>query len=110
MDNVVHGPIDLEAFDLDEVLAAAEESRRRFAASKGFVSKLPAVEAGETAEDEVCSVCMEGFKEQQKWCDYGDGNKRVPCGHVFHASCITTWISHCNSCPLCRSYIFLQYT
>ncbi|XP_009595366.1 E3 ubiquitin-protein ligase RING1-like [Nicotiana tomentosiformis] len=44
----------------------------------------------------LCIVCMEGF---QKGVDNG---KQVPCGHIFHANCITKWLTICNSCPLCR--------
>ncbi|XP_054796229.1 uncharacterized protein LOC129301671 [Prosopis cineraria] len=76
--------IDLGAFDLDEALASAGDSCRRFAESKSFVSTLPEVQ--DTDADAVCSVCMEAF-------DSRGGNKRISCGHVYHASCITAWIS-----------------
>ncbi|KMZ61571.1 RING/U-box superfamily protein [Zostera marina] len=42
-----------------------------------------------------CSVCME---------DYTVG-KRMPCLHVFHEICISSWLALHNSCPLCRSSI-----
>ena len=106
--------IDLGGFDLDEALAAVTgESRPLLAASKSFVSMLPAVEAEEVREEDVCSVCMEGFHQGEdsssSSSSSGGGNKRVPCGHVYHSECITLWLSHCNSCPLCRRHIFLNY-
>ncbi|KAG4999173.1 E3 ubiquitin-protein ligase RING1-like [Glycine soja] len=95
--------IDLDVFDLDEALAVAVvdgEPRRLFAAWKTFVSNLPTV--NDVTRDDVCSVCMEGFITQRNT----DGeNKRVPCGHVYHSNCITLWLEHCNSCPLCRCHI-----
>ncbi|XP_059277774.1 E3 ubiquitin-protein ligase RING1-like [Lycium ferocissimum] len=46
----------------------------------------------------LCIVCMEGF---QRGVD-DHGKQLVPCGHVFHANCLTKWLSVHNSCPLCR--------
>ncbi|MED6168098.1 hypothetical protein PIB30_009060 [Stylosanthes scabra] len=100
MENV--SVIDLGGFDLDEALATVSGDSRVViaAASKSFVSKLPAAEAEDVKEEDVCSVCMEGFQ--------GGGNKRVPCGHVYHSECIILWLSRSNSsCPLCRRHIFL---
>ncbi|CAJ1937044.1 unnamed protein product [Sphenostylis stenocarpa] len=94
--------IDLGVFDLDEALAVLDgESRRLVAPYQTFVSNFPTVT--DVRRDDVCSVCMEGFTRDNR-----DGeNKRVPCGHVFHSKCITLWLEHCNSCPLCRCHISL---
>lgn len=50
-----------------------------------------------------CSVCL----NELILCggDDGDGEERVsrmPCGHVYHESCILTWLKKRNCCPLCR--------
>ncbi|MCL7039256.1 hypothetical protein MKW94_025501 [Papaver nudicaule] len=29
----------------------------------------------------------------------------MPCNHVYHANCISSWLSRYNSCPLCRCTI-----
>ncbi|CAN4096313.1 unnamed protein product [Withania somnifera] len=59
------------------------------------VQVLPMV----NCEDGLCVVCMEGF---QRGVDDHHHGKKVPCGHVFHANCLTKWLSIRNSCPLCR--------
>ncbi|KAK9274454.1 hypothetical protein L1049_021701 [Liquidambar formosana] len=82
-------PIDL-CFDLDEVLTMVENSSCGMTTSNSLVSNMPTV----TALD-VCAVCMEGIQSSK-------GGKQVPCGHVYHATCIATWLSLYNSCPLCR--------
>ena len=33
--------------------------------------------------------------------------KHIACGHSFHETCIDAWISHAESCPLCRHQIKL---
>ncbi|KAM3216041.1 hypothetical protein P3L10_025481 [Capsicum annuum] len=50
-------------------------------------------------ENGLCIVCMEAFQRGHVDDHHG---KKVPCGHVFHANCLTKWLSICNSCPLCR--------
>lgn len=45
-----------------------------------------------------CSICLEPFAP-------GDFFVRTWCserGHVFHRSCLHSWLSSCDSCPLCR--------
>nr|DAD48866.1 TPA_asm: hypothetical protein HUJ06_018803 [Nelumbo nucifera] len=86
-------PVDL-CFDLDLVLTASEDSRG-FAASDSLVSAMPTV-----STDDVCTVCMEQLEVAPD-----KGGKQMPCGHVYHAACISTWLSLYNSCPLCRSTV-----
>ncbi|KAG6596836.1 hypothetical protein SDJN03_10016, partial [Cucurbita argyrosperma subsp. sororia] len=46
-----------------------------------------------------CSVCYDEMKEG------GEELIRIPCGHVYHKSCVLTWLQRNNSCPLCRKKI-----
>ncbi|KAL2479879.1 RING-type domain-containing protein [Abeliophyllum distichum] len=81
-----------EAFDLDLALTMVDygsdsginQSSEPMAADP---IELPTVNARGS-----CAVCMEGYRS----------GKQVPCGHVFHAVCITRWLSRHDSCPLCR--------
>mmetsp|Transcript_1871 Transcript_1871/g.4934 ORF Transcript_1871/g.4934 Transcript_1871/m.4934 type:complete len:353 (+) Transcript_1871:489-1547(+) len=54
--------------------------------------------SGKTVDDEepTCSICL---------CEYEKGDKLVslPCNHVFHEDCITSWTDHNTRCPLCNT-------
>ncbi|CAM9261692.1 unnamed protein product [Phaeothamnion confervicola] len=45
--------------------------------------------------EEECSVCLMGFEE-------GVNCFLLPCGHIFHAECITLWLENHASCPVCK--------
>lgn len=49
-----------------------------------------------------CSVCQEELKDVRKEVS------RIRCGHVYHKSCILTWVQMRNSCPLCRREIVFE--
>lgn len=42
-----------------------------------------------------CVICLTNYKEK-------DTVTRLPCSHLYHLSCITTWMSVRLNCPLCR--------
>ena len=44
----------------------------------------------------ACSICL---------CEYEKGDRLVslPCNHVFHEDCITSWTDHNTRCPLCNA-------
>jgi len=46
-------------------------------------------------EEPCCTICL---------CEYENGEKlvRLPCGHVYHDDCITSWTDGHNKCPLCN--------
>ena len=54
-----------------------------------------------TAEhvDEICSVCLEQFERDTVLTI-------LPCEHVFHPSCIRSWLLRNPSCPIDRRSIF----
>ena len=46
--------------------------------------------------DDVCSICC---SEQRQ----GQRIMRLPgCGHIFHSSCLRTWLARSACCPMCR--------
>lgn len=42
-----------------------------------------------------CSICQELFELNQ--IVY-----KLPCRHVYHVDCVTSWLNQSNTCPLCR--------
>jgi len=46
-------------------------------------------------EEPHCSICL---------CEYEEKDNLVllPCGHVYHADCISSWCSNHQRCPLCN--------
>mmetsp|Transcript_127783 Transcript_127783/g.367851 ORF Transcript_127783/g.367851 Transcript_127783/m.367851 type:complete len:452 (+) Transcript_127783:173-1528(+) len=48
---------------------------------------------GRREEDAACSVCLAEYEAQEYVI-------RLPCGHVYHASCISTWLQNSEMCPM----------
>ncbi|KAJ5076766.1 target of erk kinase mpk-1 [Anaeramoeba ignava] len=44
-----------------------------------------------------CCICLEKFNE-------GDNITTLPCFHIFHSSCIQTWLNMNKVCPLCKTW------
>lgn len=42
-----------------------------------------------------CTICLDEFTPGVK-C------RKLPCGHVFHSTCIARWFSRSAVCPLCK--------
>ncbi|PON38942.1 43kDa postsynaptic protein [Parasponia andersonii] len=49
-----------------------------------------------TQADRKCSICQEEFEADD---DLG----KLNCGHGFHTACIRHWLSHKNTCPVCKA-------
>ncbi|KAK4883711.1 hypothetical protein RN001_007030 [Aquatica leii] len=46
---------------------------------------------------DCCSICFDKFKTSR--------TQRLSCEHMYHAKCISRWLSTNPSCPLCRTAI-----
>ncbi|KAI4340095.1 hypothetical protein MLD38_024964 [Melastoma candidum] len=71
----------------------AQGEEEEVAASASTVKRLPWVEVGEGGRE--CTVCCEEMKGGRQACE-------LPCGHMFHWTCIMPWLSKRNTCPSCR--------
>jgi len=58
------------------------------------IDALPTVEVSEPGA--VCAICKEELP-------LAAAARRLPCGHLYHSSCIVPWLEVHNSCPVCRS-------
>ncbi|MCL7041906.1 hypothetical protein MKW94_005976 [Papaver nudicaule] len=66
------------------------------------VKRMPTV----AMVDMGCSICMEEPHENNNGSGaHRDEGRQTPCNHVYHAGCISKWLSRQNSCPLCRRTI-----
>jgi len=64
------------------------------------------------ATDNTCIICREEMRapsedDPQERNLYGV-NKKLPCGHIFHASCLRSWFQRQQTCPTCRLDVLLQ--
>jgi len=82
----------LEMTPLEDIIKGAEgnETNENDATDK--------LECGSSLEEEknVCPICLE---------PYGEGDHIVAskhCAHVFHKSCIFSWLEQHQACPCCR--------
>ncbi|KAK7244643.1 hypothetical protein RIF29_39468 [Crotalaria pallida] len=51
----------------------------------------------------MCSICLEVFS-------VGSEATHMPhCSHLYHHNCIVKWLNMCNTCPLCRSTIYIFF-
>ncbi|XP_019164313.1 PREDICTED: RING-H2 finger protein ATL80-like [Ipomoea nil] len=54
------------------------------------------VRYGKERKEDECVVCLSQFVQGE------EVSVLVQCGHVFHVSCIETWLRSHPTCPLCR--------
>lgn len=53
--------------------------------------------ATKSDEQEACTICQD---------QYAVGRSTVmqlPCGHVFHPTCVNHWLGSHTTCPVCRA-------
>lgn len=57
-------------------------------------------EAINKSTDTECPICLENITSKYTI---------LKCNHVFHNSCIKTWLKKHNQCPVCRKYLKAYY-
>ncbi|KAM7276098.1 hypothetical protein ACFE04_017964 [Oxalis oulophora] len=90
-----------DQFDLADALSFPLELLTSYVTKPNSTSvsaELLIVDCNTTSDDQLCSVCVEGFEKTED-------AKMVACGHIYHKDCIVTWFSNSDSCPLCRCKI-----
>lgn len=53
--------------------------------------------------DNVCIICREEMTG-------GGSSKKLPCNHIFHASCLRSWFQRQQTCPTCRMDVLRSST
>ncbi|MES1922127.1 hypothetical protein MHBO_003642 [Bonamia ostreae] len=60
------------------------------------ISGLPIKKFG---KEESCSICLSAASMDEE-------ARVIPCGHLFHAKCLDSWLQVKSLCPLCRASVF----
>ena len=50
------------------------------------------------SDEHLCVICIAGLQAR-------DGGVRLPCGHLFHETCVAEWLRRNSSCPHCRAQL-----
>ncbi|KAG2309490.1 hypothetical protein Bca52824_029238 [Brassica carinata] len=68
--------------------------------NKLVIASLPTfVVNGDAVSATECAVCLSLLEEK-------DTARMLPnCKHVFHVTCIDTWLTSCSTCPICRTEV-----
>ncbi|GAB2231716.1 hypothetical protein Droror1_Dr00010728 [Drosera rotundifolia] len=98
------GQIDVDAMSYEEIIALQEtigtvQTGLSEASIIWNVIQQKFERRPSSSQDDVarCSICLEDFND-------GDDVGKMPCGHSsYHFECITTWLLHKNSCPICKA-------
>lgn len=60
------------------------------------------------AGDNECEICLSPLCKNTLCVNIGNGGniKTLGCGHIFHAECVTPWVTqYTSSCPSCRKEV-----
>lgn len=62
--------------------------------------KKPSSASGNNTKDSLeeephCSICLGEYEDDEKLI-------KLPCGHVYHEECISSWCTNHTRCPLCN--------
>lgn len=88
------------------LMASREQAERLFKpvvrATDSSIKKLEDVIVGDR-ERGPCPVCLENFTVVSHVT-------RMPCSHMFHRTCILSWLNKSHVCPLCRFQLPSEYS
>lgn len=98
---VSHTSMIIRGICLMKIHTLLMELRRRFRRHKHYLIALQLMESNFSvaSEEEI-----ENFGDQCAICwDSMDKARKLPCGHLFHNSCLRSWLEQDTSCPTCRT-------
>ncbi|CAO2211180.1 unnamed protein product [Urochloa humidicola] len=87
-DTFLHRPLGLPLGHTLAAMAGGEPP-----APAASIAALPTVEVADPAA--ACAICKDDLPLASQ-------ARRLPCAHLYHSSCIVTWLELHNSCPVCR--------
>lgn len=74
------------------------KSRRRSSSNKHGYGSVPGKDDKEVDDEEEphCSICLGEYETDEQLV-------KLPCSHVYHDECISSWTSNHTKCPLCNA-------
>ncbi|CAN1226333.1 E3 ubiquitin-protein ligase RNF181 [Linum grandiflorum] len=90
----------LDAADNEASPAAGEYEIGNRGVPETAIAKLERVDDFDGGDD--CAICL---VEMVGGGDCGGSLIRLECKHLFHESCLVSWLRTSNACPLCRSRV-----
>jgi hypothetical protein len=73
-----------------------EKEERKQKLIKKYIKRTKEVKEISKKSKEICVICQEDYKEDSE-CS------KLYCGHKYHKHCISEWITHKKTCPLCNT-------
>lgn len=98
---VSHASMIIRGICLMKIHTLLIEIRRRYRRHKHYLLVGQLIESNfaiATEEDiqnfsDECAICWDAM----------DTARKLPCGHLFHNSCLRSWLEQDASCPTCRT-------
>ena len=96
-DSPVPSSVLLDSIDGDDPRNPCDYSLEKLSIMYSMQT-LSEVERDDLNNDcESCTICFEDYTSKS------DAVLKLPCGHIYHGTCICQWISRAHrSCPTCR--------
>jgi hypothetical protein len=99
------GRLDVDSMSYEQLLerfGAGHDASVR-AAPASAIASLPSAPLMEDSTDEAgeandCTICLEPMAK-------GAECSQLPCSHVYHTACVSEWLRHVNTCPVCKASI-----
>ena len=92
------------------------------AATRDMDTRYPNATATDLAADNTCIVCREEMRPVPEGGNAPGGGpvgaamaqrlkpKKLPCGHILHFGCLSSWLERQQACPICRRSVFAAGT
>ncbi|EDO07372.1 zinc finger C3HC4 type domain containing protein [Babesia bovis T2Bo] len=104
----IHNPNHLPLYMLIDILHVFKNLFERIRMLKQYRKILESIETRyskptneEKERDGTCIICRDEFD---------DDCRKIDCGHIFHLSCLKSWLFQHSTCPTCRTPIESDHT
>lgn len=99
----VHNPNNMPAYMVIDIIHVVKNLTERVTLLMHYrqmvaimESKYPKPTQEEKDADGTCIICRDVFD---------DDARKIECGHIFHLSCLKSWLFQHSTCPTCRAPI-----